>query len=278
MNFGLRNIKLFFKDKTTVVLSLLAEIIIMVLYIIFIRDNLLQRFPMIENAELIIDSWMIAGILGITPLTAAMGAYGVMINDKAGRIERDFKTSPMGRVKMINGYLFSASVSGIIMSLVILILAQIYLIICYGETAAKGQLSTVFLLMIINSVCSSAIVILPVSLLKSSNALSACCTIIGSLIGFLTGIYLPIGSLNETVILLIKAFPISHMVVLLRKSLTSRFVEFNMSPEKAIYFREYMGMDFMINEEVMTSTMSLLIVAGSAATSVIIVYAKGRSS
>ncbi len=278
ISFGFRNLKLFFKDKSTVILSLLAEIIIMILYILFIRDNLLQRFPMIEDAELIMDSWMIAGILGITPLTAAMGAYGIMVNDKAGRIERDFTTSPMGSIKMINGYIFSASTAAIIMSLAVLMLSQIYLIFCYGEIAIRNRFPEIIFIILVNSICSSIMIMLPVSLLKSSNALSACCTIIGSLIGFLTGIYLPMGSLDETVRVLIKIFPISHTVVLLRKCFAETFIDHEMTENAAASFREYMGIDFLFNDEVMTSSASLHIVALAAAVSIILVYAKGSSS
>lgn len=277
IGFGLRNIKLFFKDKSTIFLSLLAEIIIMVLYIMFIRDNLLQQFPMILNAEIILDSWMLAGILGITPLTAAMGAYGIMVNDKAENKERDFNTSPMSRIKMINGYIFSASASAIIISLAVLILALLYMALCYGEIPIKGRILSTILIIIVNSVCSSAMVMLPVSLLKSSNALAACCTIIGSLIGFLTGIYLPMGSLDEAVRLLIKTFPISHTVVLLRKNFTNTFIDDGMLVDVAASFREYMGIDFLLNGNVMSSYISILIVVISAIFCIILIYAKGRS-
>ena len=43
-NLAYRNLLLFFKDKTTVFLSFLAEFIVIVLYILFIRDNLIENF------------------------------------------------------------------------------------------------------------------------------------------------------------------------------------------------------------------------------------------
>lgn len=276
IGFALRNLKLFYRDTSTVILSLLAEIIVMILYIMFIRDNLLKQFTLIDNGALIIDSWMIAGILGITPITAAMGAYGIMINDKVGKIDRDFVTSPMSRINLVNGYLFSASVSAIIMSLILLILFQIYLNVCYGESVIRGRLLSIILIIIVNSICSSSMALLPISLIKSSNALAACCTIIGSLIGFLTGIYLPIGSLDETVRIVIRIFPISHTVVLLRKSFTSTLIDEVMLNNVAVSFREYMGIDFLFNDEVISSSTSLLIVIIAAVISIISVYVKGR--
>ena len=275
--FGLRCLELFFKDKSTVILSLLAEIIIMILYIIFIRDNLLDRFYTIENIEIIMDSWMLAGIIGITPLTAAMGAYGVMISDKAGQINRDFNTSPMRPAAKINGYIFSAAASGIILSFMVLIMAEVYLMVTYDTVAAAGKMIHVYMLILFNSITSSAIVILPVSYLKSSSALSSCCTIIGSLIGFLTGIYLPIGSLDQTVQTIIRSFPISHTIVLFRQELTCGFVDDAMAKDMALTFREYMGIEFLADGEVVPACISLLIPAVTGLICVLFVYAKGRS-
>ena len=48
LDFGFRNLVLFFKDKMTVFLSFLAELIIVGLYILFIRDNLIASFPQVE--------------------------------------------------------------------------------------------------------------------------------------------------------------------------------------------------------------------------------------
>ena len=78
-----RNLTLVFRDKAVVCLSFLAEAIVIVLYILFIRDNLLKQFPDVENIKLLLDVWMIAGVLGITAMTTTMGAYGIMVEDRA---------------------------------------------------------------------------------------------------------------------------------------------------------------------------------------------------
>ena len=89
-DFAIRNLLLYFKDRTAVLLSFLAEFIVIGLYILFIRDNLLEQFSGIQNVDVLMDVWMIAGILGITSVTTTMGAYGIMVDDKVKKIEMDF--------------------------------------------------------------------------------------------------------------------------------------------------------------------------------------------
>ncbi|GEM_PF-3728171 len=36
----------------------------------------------IENARFLMDSWIMAGLLGITSMTTTMGAFGVMVDKK----------------------------------------------------------------------------------------------------------------------------------------------------------------------------------------------------
>ena len=89
IDFALRNLVLFFKDRTAVILSFLAEFIVVGLYILFIRKNMITSFAQIKGIELLMDTWMIAGILGITSVTTTMGAYE---GEKIGQGRENAKT------------------------------------------------------------------------------------------------------------------------------------------------------------------------------------------
>ena len=117
IDFAFRNLILFFKDRTAVILSFLAEFIVVGLYILFMRENMIQTFAQVEEIELLMDTWMIAGILGITSVTTTMGAYGIMVDDKAKKITRDFSTSPIHRFSLLGGYMAGAVVIGMFMSI-----------------------------------------------------------------------------------------------------------------------------------------------------------------
>lgn len=62
-------------------------------------------------------------------------------------------------------------------------------------------------LIILTVIFASFMMFFMVSCFKSVNAYSTACTVIGTLIGFLTGVYIPIGNLPESVQTVVKLFP-----------------------------------------------------------------------
>jgi len=109
-----RNLTVFFRDKAAVFFSLLSALIIFGLYIFFLGDLWTSNLESIVNGQEIMDSWLIAGLLTITSFTSAMGAYGVMVEDKARGISKDFYASPVSRKNIVAGYVLSALVTGFI--------------------------------------------------------------------------------------------------------------------------------------------------------------------
>ena len=248
IDFALRNLVLFFKDRTAVILSFLAEFIVVGLYILFIRKNMITSFAQIKGIELLMDTWMIAGILGITSVTTTMGAYGIMVDDKSRKIERDFITSPIRRFSLLGGYMSSAVIIGLFMSVFLYLLASVYILHMYQVRLGEEQGIKLFLTLCLVTISNSSMVLFLVSFLKTSNALASCCTILGALIGFLTGIYIPMGNLPQGVQWLVKCFPVSHAVVLLRQILMEPLIGESFGSienREAQIFMEYMGVQYV---------------------------------
>lgn len=266
IDFAFRNLVLFFKDRTAVLLSFLAEFIVVGLYILFIRKNMIEVFSQIENIELLMDIWMIEGILGITSVTTTMGAYGIMVDDKAKRINMDFATSPIRSFAVLGGYMSGAVVIGLFMSVFLFLVSAVYILHSYQVQLGEAQGIKLFLLLGLVTISNSSMVLFLVSFLKTSNALASCCTILGALIGFLTGIYLPMGNLPEGVQCLVKCFPVSHAVVLLRQSLMEPYIKDifgDIESETARTFMEYMGVRYMWEGNIVTKSNSVLILGVS---------------
>lgn len=256
-----RNLILFFRDTFTVLLSFLAEVIVVILYFLFIRDNLLEQFSYLEHAEILMDVWMIAGILGITSVTTTMGAYGIMVEDRAKGLWKDFLIAPIKRGTMVGGYMIAAIIIGVIMSMLVLLMAGIYMRQIHDVKLLMGNGEVVLGLIFLSAVSNSSMVIFLISFLKSSNALASCSTIIGSLIGFLTGIYLPMGNLPEYVQMVVRAFPISHGVVLFRQSLMESFLAdcFGGAKEELEVFVTFMGIQFSHEDKIVTMQSSVVL-------------------
>lgn len=262
-----RNLLLFLRDKSAVCLSFLAEGIVILLYILFIRNNLLEQFSYIKDGEMLMDIWMIAGILGITSVTTTMGAYGIMVEDRAKGIWRDFMIAPVKKWKMVGGYILSATLIGTLMSLFVLIIAELYMEQIYGRSILAGHGGELFVYVLLITVSNSAMVLFLISFLKSSNALASCCTILGALLGFLTGIYLPLGSLPIEVQQMVKVFPMSHGVVLFRQSMMASLCTEGVmggGEEECRKFMTYMGIEYSHNGTGVTASShsSFLIFSG----------------
>lgn len=260
INFACRTLKVFFKDKTAVFFSLLAVFIIIGLYALFLGDVWVSSLRDVSGARYLADSWIAAGLLAVTSVTTTMGAFGIMIEDKVKKIDKDFISSPLRRSSIAGGYIISAYIIGVIMSLITFVLAEVYIIANGGELISAGVLVKILGLILLAVFSNTSLVLFIVSFFNSTNAFATASTIIGTLIGFLTGIYLPIGQLPDAVRWAVKLFPVSHAAVLFRQTLMAEplSVSFADHPEEAAdQFRQMMGIVFKFGEVTLEPVISI---------------------
>lgn len=268
INFTIRNLKVFFKDRTSVFFSLLAVFIIIGVYALFLGDVWVSSFNGLTGVRYLMDSWIIAGLLAITSVTTTMGAFGIMVDDKAKKINKDFMSSPLKRSTIAGGYIISAYIIGVIMSIIALVLSEVYIIANGGEMMSGMVLLKVLGLILLAVFTNTSIVLFFVSFFKSANAFATASTIIGTMIGFLTGIYLPIGQLPESMQWVVKLFPVSHAAVLFRQIMTADPLSatFAGAPDSAVEdFEKLMGITFKFGNTPVTPIMSIGILILTAA-------------
>ncbi|MCU9612705.1 ABC transporter permease [Caldibacillus lycopersici] len=257
-----RNLLLFFRDKASVFFSLLSVLIIIGLYLLFLGDVMKSNLKeMSEDAGILMDSWIMAGVIAVAPITTALGAMASMVEDKKLKIYKDFAASPIKRSSLAAGYIFSSFIISFIMTLVTLTFAEIYIMVNGGELITLSALAKVLGIILLYDFAFVFVIYFLVSFFKSSNAFSAAATIVGTLIGFLTGIYIPIGSLPEAVQFIVKLFPPSHAAMLIRDVMMHPIEQsvFAGVPETTVDdFRLLMGSQFEIGGHVILWWQSIL--------------------
>ncbi len=263
-----RNLKLFFRDRTSVFFSLLAVFIIIGLYVLFLGNMLVRDLGDIlgDNTRFIIDSWVMAGILAVIAITTTMGALGTMVEDKKDKILNDFMSAPLKRSQLAGGYIVSSFIIGIIMSIVALIIAEIYILANGGQLLGLMSLLKILGVMLLSVFTSSSMVFFMVTFFKSTKAYNTASTIIGTLIGFLTGIYIPIGSFPSSVQTIIKIFPMSHAAslfrqIMLAEPLSQAFA--NAPAEMLTGFKQTMGIVFFVGDKELSPLINILVLAGT---------------
>jgi len=267
IGFAKRNLLVFFKDKNAVFFSLLAVFIIIGLYALFLGDIWVSSFKDMQAVRYLMDSWIVAGLLAVTSVTTTMGAFGIMVEDKAKKTIKDFIASPIKRSSIVTGYISSAFIIGVIMSVITLVVAEIYVIVNGGALMSFYALCKVLGLILLATLTNTSIILFIVSFFKSSNAFATASSIIGTMIGFLTGIYLPIGQLPETVQWVVKLFPISHSAVLIRQVMMADplSIAFANAPGEASQkFQELMGVIFKFGDAAVSPVVSVAILVVTA--------------
>lgn len=262
-----RNLKLFFRDRSAVFFSLMAVFIIIALYAVFLGDVWLSdSMRELQGTDYLMNSWLVSGLLAVASVTTTMGAFGVMIDDKVKKIDKDFNSSPVKRSVLTRGYLESAMLIGIIMSLVTFAVAEGYIKLNGGAWINPVAALKIVLLIFLSSMANTSLMCFIVSFFKSHHAFSTAGAVIGTLIGFLTGIYLPIGNLPASVQTVIKLFPASHAAALFRQVLMEEPLRISFNGIDVKYlneFKEYMGITYSFGGHVVSPLTSLLILAGT---------------
>jgi multidrug/hemolysin transport system permease protein len=267
--FVKRNLKVYFRDKTSVFFSLLSVFIIIGLYVLFLGDvwTNADMFAGLPKAKNLMDCWIMAGLLAVVSITSTMGAFGIMVDDKVKKIIKDFIAAPVTRRGIAGGYILSAFLIGVIMSLITAVFALLYITIRGGGPIAPLVLLKTAGLILLSTLANTSIVLFITSFFSSNNAFATASTVIGTTIGFLTGIYMPIGQLPTAVQWVIKFVPTSHAAALFRQIIMEApmSVTFAGVPASAVdNFKELMGVTLKAGQFTFTPLTHILMLLAAS--------------
>ncbi len=216
-----RNTKIFLRDRTSVFFSFLSMLIILMLYVLFLGEvnvsSIKAQVGDVPGIRWLIDSWIMAGILVVNSVTVTLGVLGGMVSDREEKRLSGFLVAPVGRLTLTAGHLLSALFVGVLMNLVTFALSQVYILLSGGQLLPVLSMLKVLGLIVANVFSGSALVLFLISFVRSNGAFGALSTMIGTLIGFLTGIYMPIGILPEAIQTITKLIPATHGAVMMRR-------------------------------------------------------------
>ena len=198
-----RNIKLYFKDRPLVFFSILAPILVLVLYILFLGDLQVDMvMGQLENYNLdgvltvadiraIINNWMVAGLVGISCLTVCINTNMIMLKDKQFGTINDMLSSPVKKWVVYLSYIISSVLLTLMICFIVLILAIIYLACANQLFLSFADFLAIIGVTLISVISASFFMALICSFLKSPGSLSALNSVLGTVLGFLIGAYLP---------------------------------------------------------------------------------------
>lgn len=267
-----RNNKVFRRDKTQVFFSMLSVVIVIALYAIFLQkmqvDAIEQVTAATPAAITMVNEWLVAGLLSMIGVTTTLAAFGIAVQDIESKAAADFLTAPISRAKIQLSYVVNAFMIGLAFSLLALVACEIFIVAMGGALLSLDALLKVLCLLVLTVLLASAFNMLLVLLVRTVNAFSTLSTIIGTAIGFLCGLYVPIGVLPALAQNLVMYFPLSHSAVLLREAFMadSMTTVFEGAPAEVLEEYKLMyGVLYEMNGTVLSYSTSIWIMAGAAA-------------
>ncbi|MBU5362794.1 ABC transporter permease [Enterococcus raffinosus] len=216
-----RGLLLFFKNKQAVIGSFIGALIMVVLYVFLLGDSIVSSLSVLAHPRLVVDAWMLAGVIAIASASSTLGSVSLMIRDKERNVYTDFMISPISKSKIMLGYFFSTFLISLLVTLVVIVIAEIYIVVLSkGDLLTLSQFGLLFFVSLLTVFCSSAFMFFVASFFRRIDTFSTMTSVIGPLIGFLTGCYVPIGSLPDMAQTVVQYFPLTSGVVLIRQILT----------------------------------------------------------
>lgn len=288
-----RNILIFMRDKASVFFSLLSMLIVLMLMAVFlgsmntdetvelleqyggIRDTVLDR----ENAKGLVGMWTLAGVLLVNCVTVPMTVMGNMVTDEAEGKLATFYIAPVKRSKIALGYILASWVIGMLFCLLTFGLGEGYLVVCGNAALGVSDLITMAGIILINTFLYSAIAYLLALFIHSSGAWSGMLTVIGTLVGFVGAIYLPVGMLPEKIVSALKMFPVLHGASMMRSvctrdSLAETF--YGLPRELSEGYQESMGITLWANDKAISVFTSVVFVIGLSAAVTVAAFVVSR--
>ncbi len=294
-----RNCLVFLRDRSSVFFALLSMLIVLMLQAVFLGEmNVELILDLMEqygggvrdvaadeaHAKELVQYWTLAGIMVVNAVSVTLSVIGTMIEDASENRMADFYCAPVSKTIVAISYCITAAIIGTFFCTVTLVAAEGYIVATGGHLLGVSALGKIILLTLLNVCVFSVIMYMIALFVKSSSAWGGIGTVVGTLVGFVGAIYLPMGSLPEAVANVLKYIPVLHGTSLMRKvccedALTVAFE--GMPGEFVAEYKEVMGITVSMGEKLVTDGAQILFLAlcgvVALAVSVWIVRKKGIS-
>lgn len=218
-----RNIKLYFKDKLTFFLSLITPLILVVLFLTFLKSvyetTLLDATKGFELSKDLVNaftgSWLFSSIIAVSCITVAF-CSNMMVTDKITKAIMDFRIAPVKRSTISTSYAISNFITTFIVCIIVLAVSLVYLALVGWYITFVDIL--MIILNIILCVLFGSLLASVISLfISSQGGLSAMSTLVSSMYGFICGAYMPINSFGEGMKNFVCFIPGTYATILFRQ-------------------------------------------------------------
>lgn len=232
-----RNVILFLKNKTNVLLCFFSIAIVIGVYVIFLRDFILlsveQTGLELRYVKEFTDRLMVSGLLVVLNTTTCFGIMQLNVADAAAGVQKDYLTAPVTRFQLEIGYWISSVLVSFFFTVLTLGGGEFYFNITYGNRVRLDILFRSIGTVFFSSCMNSGLLLCMIRFMKDTTSFSTFGNLYGLLCGFLSGTYLPYTMYPENLRNILFYFPPMQLTSVLRQLCLSGYeVEGNLVGEQ----------------------------------------------
>ena len=258
-----RHLKVYLRDRSAVFFSLLSAFIIIGLMAFFLGDMNVDAILEVAGAfttageefetlaNHLVLAWTFAGILSINAVSVSISVYSGMIRDRVTGKLNSIYTAPVSRLKIALSYIMAAWAAAVLICILSLGIMELFGVARGMEPYSLMEHVQIVAMIIGNSFVYAAMMYALAMIAKTEGAWGGFGTVIGTLVGFLGGIYLPIGTLSEGIAAMMKCTPIIYGTAAFREVMTKGILEQTFAGVPEMITKEYqkaMGISLTVGE------------------------------
>ena len=225
-----RNMLVFFTDKGTLFFSMLTPMIILLLYILFLKNSLLsslqdaatglENLVAAKDMEQFVNGLLLTGIISSALITIPYNALEIIVRDREDRVDLDMLSTPVKRFEIILSYFCAAVISAFMQAMVVLAVGIGILSMSGDMYLSAADIVKLVGAVFLGTVSSTSVFMVVMMFFKSMGTCGAFMGILSAVSGFVIGAYMPLSQFNKGIQNVCNLVPATGITVLIRNYLT----------------------------------------------------------
>ena len=225
-----RNMLVFFTDKGTLFFSMLTPMIILLLYILFLKNSLLsslkdaatglENLVAAKDMAQFVNGLLLTGIISSALITIPYNALEIIVRDREDKVDLDMLSTPVKRFEIILSYFCAAVISAFMQTMVVLAVGIGILSMSGDMYLSAADIVKLVGAVFLGTVSSTSVFMVVMMFFKSMGTCGAFMGILSAVSGFVIGAYMPLSQFNKGIQNVCNLVPATGITVLIRNYLT----------------------------------------------------------
>lgn len=225
-----RTMKLYLKNPLSLLFSFIYMLLFIVLIAMFLGDYLTKGmtdvYAEVKGIDFNAIQWLVntismSGVIMINCILVPLNVLQVMVDDMDSNRLVSFLVSSAKREQLVLGYWLAPFIIGIVMNSIGLIISEAFIVSLGGHWLSFGTNFSMFGLIVVNTFSATSLLFVVAQLIQRTSVYSTFSGLMSTVVGFVTGAFLPIGVFPDWIQKIMIVVPAHSGATMMRQTMTA---------------------------------------------------------